>query len=952
MDSIQPADSLFVTATINMSSEQQTGHPIDQKHRRALSADIRFLGNLLGSTIRRLAGSEAFMLVEEIRSVAKELRNNHSIEQARRLRDRLEELDLAQLRTLIRAFSIYFDLINLAEQRGRLRALRWQAQTSTQPTSDGFEAALWELREAGHSPDLIAKLLESAQIDPVFTAHPSEARRRTILQKLDSIARDMELLDSRALLRREREMAEASIEEEIEIYWLTHLVRNQRPSVLDEVRQGVGMIHHLFEVVPRLYREMESAWERVFPEAGPAALSSFLRFGSWIGGDRDGNPFVTHEATTEAARLQQQVVLQYYLDRMEQLSQLLSISRNAWQQHTEIAATDADPDVPAVLLQNTSSREPCRELCQAIIVRLQKTLDYLNSLQLRWTEEYQPPPAGIYLSRHELVGELKQLSSHLTLIGAVAAAQGTLHDVIRLVDVFGIHLLTLDCRQNSNRHGQALAEVFLRTGVCSDYLKRSPGERYELLTRELSQNRPLISVHLDFSEETNEVVQTFRSIAALLERQCSEAMENYVISNATEPAHVLEVLLFAREAGLFRPTDGISRLNIVPLFEALDPLNSAEMIIQRLLTCPIYREHLKLRGDLQEVMIGYSDSNKESGFLQSSWALYRAQRALADSSRRTGMKIRIFHGRGGAIGRGGGPANRAILAQPAGTVNGRLRFTEQGEMIADRYGCGGIAERHLEQIVNAVLRNSISKPSQEPPPEWERLIQRLAETACRHYRKLVYETPEFLVYFEQATPIAEVGQLKIASRPPRRDAASRPVAAGIDQLRAIPWVFSWMQSRHTLPGWYGLGSAVLEHLSENPEDREVLSIMYSQWPFWQTLIDNAQMILAKADLTIARLYADLVEDTAISDRIYGEISAEYERTVQVIQMITGREELLDHMPILKRSIQRRNPYIDPLSVIQIVLLKRLRAESEPAPELLTGVLESINGIASGLKNTG
>jgi phosphoenolpyruvate carboxylase len=593
--------------------------------------------------------------------------------------------------------------------------------------------------------------------------------------------------------------------------------------------------------------------------------------------------------------------------------------------------------------------EPYRAVCRAIAERIRLTISWIRCLNLHWTAEAREPPPAIFRARAELLHDLRAMSKDLKAVGAGAAADGLLRDFIRLVETFGLHMLSLDIRQHCARHSQALDEVFRWAGVCDDYLRKSSNERVELLAKELQMTRPLVPTHLPFSDDTREVVQTFRNVAAVLEQQCSEAIENYVISGATEPAHVLEVLLLAREARLFRLGEGISRLNIVPLFESLDPLMTASTIVQRLLALPIYRRHLELRGSVQEVMIGYSDSNKETGFLQSNWALYRAQRALAETQRRTGVTVQIFHGRGGAIGRGGGPANKAILAQPGGTVEGRMRFTEQGEMIADRYGSAGIAERHLEQIVNAVLRNSTAVENRDPSPEWERLIDRLAEKARKHYRKLVYETPEFLTYFEQATPIAEIGQLKIASRPARR---SEGKSVGIDQLRAIPWVFSWMQSRHTLPGWYGLGSAVSEHLAENPQDADMLSKMYTDWPFWRTLIDNAQMILAKADLTIARVYADLVDDREIGDRIYGEISAEFQRTVDAVLKMTGQPELLSNMPVLQRSIQQRNPYVDPLSFIQLVLLERLRSGAQPRQELLTGVLESINGIASGLKNTG
>ena len=519
--------------------------------------------------------------------------------------------------------------------------------------------------------------------------------------------------------------------------------------------------------------------------------------------------------------------------------------------------------------------------------------------------------------------------------------------MIRLVEVFGVHLLTLDLRQHSARHTAALDEVFQGAGVCLDYANLTPDERFDVLAKELESTRPLIPAHLGYSPETTEVIRTFRTVAAILEQQCPEAIDKYIISSTTEPAHLLEVLLLAREARLFRPLEGVSLLDIVPLFEALEPLQTASPIMERLLALPVYRRHLELRGDFQEVMIGYSDSSKESGSLQSAWALYQAQRDLVETGHKVGVTMQMFHGRGGAIGRGGGPANRAILAQPRGTVNGRLRITEQGEVIADRYGHPGIAERHLEQLVHAVLHTSFPDEGELPEPAWIEVLDRLAPAACRHYRGLVYEDPEFLDYFRQATPIEEIVQLKIGSRPSKRGKST-----SLDQLRAIPWVFSWMQCRHTLPGWYGLGGAIDEYLREKPEALATLQAMYRRWPFWRTLIDNTQMILAKADMTIARLYADLVDDPALAERVYGRIAAEHGRAVGVICRITGQRELLEQMPILRRSIDRRNPYVDPLSFIQLVLLKRLRTGEGPGDDTLTGVLESINGIASGLKNTG
>jgi phosphoenolpyruvate carboxylase len=913
-----------------------------------LTADIQLLDGLLSAVIRRLGGPDALALVEEIRSAAHALRTQPSVAEARGLRDRLQRLDLPALRTLIRAFSVYFDLINLAEQQARVRAIRQRTlQRAPAPVAESPEAALLELRERGVGAEQVAALLKKALICPVLTAHPSEARRRTILEKLAAIAHHLDDIEYHRLLPEERAAKLAAIGEEVETFWLTDTVRVKRPGVLDEVGQGLDVAESsLLAVVPRFYRGLEAALARVYPEQR-WQVPSLLRFGSWMGGDRDGNPRVTHTVTAETVRRQQETILRFYLKLVDDLGSRLSHSEHLFHIAPPLRAS-LESDAQLMPGAAAVSHEPYRSKCRFVVAKLRRTLDYIHGVHPTWNADATARPPGVYMSRGELQADLRAIAADLEQVGAAAAAAGSVRDLLRLVEVFGVHLLTLDLRQHSARHAQALAEIFASAGVSARYLKLSPNERFDLLVHELGQSRPLIPAHLQaFSEETREVVQTFRSIAAVLEQQCPEAIDTYIISGASEPGHLLEVLLLARESRLFQPNDGISRLNIVPLFEALEPLRTAPVIMQRLLTLPIYRRHIQLRGDLQEVMIGYSDSNKESGPVQSAWALYRAQRDLADTGRRTGITMQVFHGRGGAVGRGGGPANRAILAQPRGTVAGRLRLTEQGEMIADRYGHPAIAERHLGQVVNAVLRASFPHDGDVPDPVWERAMDRLSAASCRHFRALFYETPDFLCYFEQATPIAEVSELKIGSRPARRGGV-----AGMEQLRAIPWVFSWMQSRHTLPGWYGIGSAVAEYLGQPGGSLAELRDMYQRWPFWRTLIDNAQMVMAKADLTIARLYADLVEDSALAERIFERIATEYQRTAEVILQITDQSVLLQQVPVLRRSIQRRNPYVDPLSFIQLVLLQRLRAGTEVSDELLTAVLESINGVASGLKNTG
>ncbi|MDY3556346.1 phosphoenolpyruvate carboxylase [Gemmata sp. JC717] len=914
---------------------------------KALGADIRLLGNLLGQAIRRLGGDAAFDLEEEVRAAAKELRTNPSPDAARRLRDRLGTLDVPKLRGLIRAFSVFFDLINLAEQQARVRALRHRAARPDPARAENAESALQSIARRGVPVEEVADHLARALVVPVFTAHPSEARRRSVLEKLAAVAQLLDKLEYGQPTPSERDALTDAIAEEVEALWLTDAVRSARPSVLDEVRQVLGVVEaRLLDVVPKVYRKLESALEKVYPNHG-RRVPAFLQFGSWIGGDRDGHPNVTHAVTAEAVRLQQETILGHYLQRIETLGGKLSHSAPFVAAGPALAASlAADAQLLPGVAQGKPG-EPYRAKCLMIAEKLRRTLAFVRTHADDWGADAQAPPAGVYVGRGELLADLTLIADDLRRAGATASADGAVRDFVRLVEVFGLHLLTLDIRQHSAKHEAATAEVLAAAGVCPNYAALSADERFAVLAKELESARPLVPAHLPFSPDTTEVVRTFRTMAAVLEQRCPEALGTYIISSTTEPAHLLEVLLFAREARLFRPAEGVSRIDVVPLFEALEPLRSARRIVARLLELPVYRRQVALRGNRQEVMIGYSDSNKESGFLQSAWALYRAQTELTELGRGAGVTIQFFHGRGGAVGRGGGPANYAILAQPKGTVDGRIRITEQGEMIADRYGHPAVAERHLEQVLDAVLRTSFPDAAEGADPKWLAALDALADSARKHYRGLVYEDPGFLAYFEQATCIGEIAELKIGSRPARRSGAR-----SIEELRAIPWVFSWMQSRHTLPGWFGLGSAVAEFLRANPDGLAMLSDMYARWPFWRTLIDNSQMILAKADMVIARLYADLVTDQALAARIYGRIEGEYRAAVDAVCRITGQSALLERSPVLGTSIERRNPYVDPLSFIQLVLLDRLRNQSGPREELVTAVLESINGVASGLKNTG
>ncbi len=930
-----------------------TAYPATEKpNDMGLEETIGMLGSVLDDTMRRLEGEDAFRMMADIRADCLALRDQSSLEAAHRLHQRLSSLDLGQLRCLTRAFSLYFDLINLAEQQTRIRILRSRAeQLAPNPVPESFEAGLVRLAECGVTAPQLFDVLRRALIVPVFTAHPSEARRRTILEKLDLIGVQLDQLEYARLSPQEQLEALEIISAEVEVFWLTDTVRGVRPTVIDEIRHGLGLVSDtLFEIVPRLYRGMEGALGRVFADHGET-LPTLVRFGTWIGGDRDGNPYVTPQVTQDAVRLHQETVLQHYLDKVIELGRRLSHSRQHWESSEALAASLTEDNQKMPHVADGVAGEPYRQKCRYIAARLRGTLDHVKSTEIH-VATIQPnsaamqAPADRYAAPHELQCDLAVIADDLQRRPCGQLASAMVRDLMREVDVFGLHMLTLDIRQHSSRHGAALDEIFVWAGVCPRYSKLTPSERFELLERELAKNRPLVPAHLAFSSETVEIVQLFRSIATVLEQQCGEAIDTYIISGTTEAAHLLEVLLLAREARLFDSAAGISRLNIVPLFEALDSLNNAVPIIQRLLTQPVYRRHLELRGQLQEIMLGYSDSGKEVGCLQSAWTIYKAHRDLGKLIPRSGVMIQTFHGRGGAIGRGGGPANQAILAQAPGPLNLRIRFTEQGEVVADRYGRQAIAARHLEQILNAVLLTSFPGETSFDP-SWEWALERLGASACRHFQKLVYETSGFMDYFEQATPFNEITQLKIGSRP-----AFRGAARSIRDIRAIPWVFSWMQSRHTLPGWYGVGSAIGDFLLDHGGEMSLLQEMYERWPFWRALVDNTQMIMAKADLTIARLYADLASDQTAAAAIFQRIETEYHTTVEMLCKITGQQKLLDNMPVLQRSIKRRNPYVDPLSYIQQVLLQRLRSNPSPEPELLTACLESINGIASGLKNTG
>jgi phosphoenolpyruvate carboxylase len=1014
-----------------------------------LSRDVNTLGRLLGDVLREQEGDDGFALVEEYRAATKALRAGTSPPGdfgpgGEALLERTHGLTLAQLRLLVRAFTAYFHLVNTAEEHHRLRVLRQrELQGGGAPRGESIRQAVLEAAQCGVPAATVQALLRSCLVEPVFTAHPTEARRRTILDKLRRLSELVERLDEPRLTETERLRLHDRVREEITALWLTEEVRQRAPTVLDEVRNGLYYFERsLWQIVPELYRDLEEALAEAYP-GERFSVPSFLRFGSWIGGDRDGNPAVTAEVTERALRLHKDLALALYEQALQALQRELSIAEGAAggaapgseaagmpagsegneraasiseRLAESLAADAAAMPLLAATLEQRFSGEPYRRKLAFMLARL-RAARRLNMARLQfdqpsgaraeaieiarvqdlWAsgaspEAPHPDDARIAYRRPEaLRADLEAIAESLRAGGAGRLAEGAVKDLLRRVDIFGFHLARLDLRQHSAVHAAAVAEVLKVAGIEDDYLALDEPARVALLAREIENPRPLLWPHgTRYSPPTQEVIAVFRMARRMQEELGVDACNVYIISMTAGASDILTPLLFAKEAGLFWPggpggEEPRSTLQIVPLFETIDDLHRCGRLMRDLFALPVYAKQVRAWGGLQHIMLGYSDSNKDGGYVTANWELYRAQRALADVCREAGVQLLLFHGRGGAIGRGGGPTNRAIMGQPPGTLQGRLRLTEQGEVAFYRYANPRIAHRHLEQTINAVLRASLGTAeaaSVAPRAAWVEAMDALSKTARRAYRSLVYDDPAFIRYFHQATPIDQIAELRIGSRPSRRTASNR-----IEDLRAIPWVFSWTQSRHGLPGWYGLGAAVDAFCRQDPQGEaaeandngrttndegrrreevpalpasaharwQLLREMYAQWPFFRTLLDNAQLSLGRADLAIARLYAQLVEDQAARERIFGAIEAEWRRTERAILEIGGQTTLLEHSPVLSRSIRLRNPYVDPLSLAQVSLLQRLRRLPDDAAEraaIQRLIALTINGVAAGLQNTG
>jgi phosphoenolpyruvate carboxylase len=906
-----------------------------------LREDIRLLGRLLGDTLREQEGEPLFDLVEGIRRSALRFRRDGDLEERAGLESLLGTLDHEAANRVVRAFTFFSQLANIAEDLHHNRRRRVHQAAGSPPQPGSIALALARAQAAGVGRETLEDFFAGALVSPVLTAHPTEVQRKSILDCQMEIARLIALRDRIALTPEEARDNDDQLRRVILTLWQTRIIRAVRLTVFDEIENGLAYYRYTFlREVPRVYAAIE---DLLAATVGPVKVGAVLRMGNWIGGDRDGNPYVTPEVTLQAVQRQAAVAFEFYQAEVHQLGAELSQTRRVVDVSPALdTLADASPDRSEHRMD-----EPYRRALSGIYTRLAATA------RAHGHEPGMRHPIGDaapYSSCADFVAELTVIAESLAAHGAGRVARGRLRHLRRAAEVFGFHLCTLDMRQVSSVHEDVVSELLARGANRPGYAQLSEMERRHVLLEELSLARPLRSPFVEYSAATATELEVFDAAAAIHRRYGPEALPNYIISKTDDVSDLLEVALLAKEAGLLTtgPEPRLA-LNIVPLFETIADLRGCGAVMEAVFALPEYRRLLASRGNLQEVMLGYSDSNKDGGFLTSNWELHKAEVALVKVFERHGIAMRLFHGRGGSVGRGGGPSYEAVLAQPAGAVAGRIRITEQGEVIASKYADAEIGHRNLETLVAATLEATLV-PRAERADELEEyygIMERLSEIAYRAFRTLVYETPGFVDYFHASTPIKEIAELHIGSRP-----ASRKATGKIEDLRAIPWVFSWSASRIMLPGWYGFGSAVESWVkSEGDAGLARLKEMHARWPFLQALLSNMDMVLGKSDIGIASRYAELVTDAALRERIFGAIRGEWELSVHWLLEITGQRELLEANPLLARSFRNRQPYIDPLNHLQIALLKRFRA-GETDDVVKRTILLTINGIASGLRNSG
>lgn len=906
-----------------------------------LRDDIRLLGALLGEIIAEQQGQPVFAAIEEVRQLSVQYRRFDDKAARAKLEARLEALSQDETISLIRSFSIFSMLSNIAEDCHLIRRNRQHELAGMPAREASLDYTIPELNRVGVNRDNLLARLNQTESVPVLTAHPTEVQRKSVLDAQQSIIALIRQRDEIQLTKEEAQAWRDELKAAVQRLFQTRLLRRNKLSVIDEVNNALAYFDStFFAQVPQVYRKLQSLLNLPstdnFLPVNKDPLGKVLTVGSWIGGDRDGNPFVTAQVLDTTLKIQSSKALVHYLEEMNCLIR-------------EFSVTDyfLKPNPPLTALANTSGEESAHRLdetlrraCVAIHNRVAATLQQAQQGQC---------VAQAYASPAELLLDLNTLFSALSENGMQRIAEGRLAVLARKVKVFGFSLMALDLRQNSDVFEDVVADLFRQASLGrTDYLASTEAERVELLCNELRTPRLLFSDSLRYSERTHSEMAIFRKAKLAHDMLGAAAIQNCIISKTASVSDLLELAVLLKESHLLNVATGELAVNVVPLFETIEDLQAAPAIMDQLFGIAEYRALVASRSDVQEVMLGYSDSNKDGGFVTSGWSLYQAEIGLVEVFAKHGVNIRLFHGRGGSVGRGGGSSYHAILGQPPGAVDGRIRLTEQGEVIAAKYGIESLGRRNLEVLVSANLMVSEhTELTRDVPGHYLDLMAKLSDLAFKAYRELVYNTDGFLEYFKQSTVISEIASLNIGSRP-----ASRKADWTIEDLRAIPWVFSWAQSRVMLPGWYGFGTAVTT-LRDTPvlAERAELQAMAKTWPFFNTMLSTLNMVLAKADMAIASRYAALVDDVALREKVFGQIAAEHARAVEGLLWLTGQSELLADNPLLKRSIEARFPYVDPLNHVQVELLRRHR-QGELDERVARGVHLSINGIATGLRNSG
>lgn len=962
---------------------------------KPLRDDVRTLGAILGQTVRRIEGEDVYQGVENLRALTKSWHRG-TLSEIEPILQMVESFDLRQSIKIIKSFVSYFDLINIAEQNHRLRrrAISENEHRELKPT-DALPAVLDKLRQKGAKEAEILAVLNNLDIEVVFTAHPTEITRRTVLLKQLEIARYLFRRDHPPLGMREQRSIDNSIKGVVESLWLADHVIHFKPDVMDEVRYGLYHFDHVvIDAIVDVHQEIGNLIGELDKEPNISVhVPNCITFGSWIGGDRDGNPFVSPAVTFGTLEYQRKLILNRYLKELETLFNDLSHS-DTWLKVGEELLQSVALDAllfPSIhkRISGRYDREPFRQKLLYIQAKLRNTLerpvDSNPSLKpVRIPNSFATGESAsiavhsYYENAAELYADLQILWNALVQSGCSESMNGLQRTMIT-VRIFGFHLAKLDIRQHSARHGSVLQEVSTKYDTAAgNYSSLTEKEKCDWLTKELHNRRPLFPKDLSFSSETNETIDVFRTLAECQKQHGVKAVDTYIVSMTRGASDMLAILVLAKDAGLvdLAGENSFASINVVPLFETIEDLRNAPVIFNSLIENDVYAKYLRCRNNLQEIMIGYSDSGKNGGIVASNWELYKAQKQLVSLAKEKGITLRLFHGRGGAIGRGGGPTHRAILAQPPGTVAGRIKLTEQGEVISSKYALHEIAVRNFERLIAAVLESTLLDESdlrKADNPKWQLFMDEFSEASFQGYRSLVYGSPEFAEFFHQTTPIGEISFLKLGSRPTSRKSGSR----SIDDLRAIPWVFAWTQSRYMLPAWYGFGSAFRTAIQKEG-NLQLMQEMYKEWPFFRGLVTKIENALAVADMNIAAFYAQNLVAVELRERFFPIIEQEYKDAKDGVLQISGNKRLLDQTHYLQQSIALRNPYVDPLSLFQVKLIKELRnrsgeethdeshAQTPPKDQsesqyqsrsqstdlLMEAVLMTINGIAVGLQNTG